>query len=151
MARSHKLQAHFYRACAAEAREALRRKGIDTFHGYARFTGPNTVELGEAGLFEARHIFIATGARPAPLGFPGEQYLIHNEAFLELEELPQRLVLVGGGYIAAEFSHIAARAGAKVTILQRAERMLSHFDPDLVDWLRRAFSVLGSTFEPGTR
>ena len=46
-----------------------------------------------------------------------------------MEELPARVALVGGG-IAAEFSHIAARAGAKVTILQRGERMLTHFDPD---------------------
>lgn len=118
-------------------------KGIDTFHGYARFTGRNSVELGKTGAFEARHILIATGARPAPLGFPGEQYLIDNEAFLELEALPQRIVLVGGGYIAAEFSHIAGRAGAKVTILQRAERMLTHFDPDLVGWLMESFQRAG--------
>jgi glutathione reductase (NADPH) len=51
---------------------------------------------------------------------------------LALEDLPKRIVMVGGGYIAAEFSHIAARAGAKVTVLERAERMLMRFDPELV-------------------
>ena len=55
--------------------------------------------------------------------------------FLELDELPKRIVLVGGGYIAAELSHIAARAGASVTVLQRSERMLKTFDADLVGWL----------------
>src|SRR5260370_27761179 len=57
--------------------------------------------------------------------------------------MPQRMGLVGGGSIGAEFSHIAARAGAKVTILQRGERMLAHFDPDLVDWLMEKFGTIG--------
>jgi glutathione reductase (NADPH) len=118
-------------------------KGIDTYHGYARFTGRNTVELDGEGSFEARHILIASGARPAPLGIPGEEHLITNEEFLDMEELPARIALVGGGYIAAEFSHIAARAGAQVTILQRGERMLTQFDPDLVDWLMESFREIG--------
>jgi len=57
--------------------------------------------------------------------------------------LPKRIVMVGGGYIAAEFSNIAARAGAKVTVLQRAERMLTHFHPELVGWLMETFSEIG--------
>jgi glutathione reductase (NADPH) len=77
------------------------------------------------------------------LGIPGEQHLVTSEEFLTLEQLPRRIVLVGGGYIAAEFSHIAARAGAKVTVLQRAERMLTHFDPDLVDDLMAKFRSVG--------
>jgi len=51
--------------------------------------------------------------------------------------------MVGGGYIAAEFSHLAARAGGHVTVLQRAERMLPAFDPDLVGWLMEKFAELG--------
>lgn len=66
-----------------------------------------------------------------------------NESFLALETLPKRIALVGGGFIAAEFSHIAARAGAKVTILQHADRMLKEFDPDLVGWLMASFDALG--------
>ncbi len=62
---------------------------------------------------------------------------------MELERLPDRIVTVGGGYIAAEFSHIAARAGAKVVILQRGERMLPQFDPDLVGWLMEKFQEIG--------
>jgi glutathione reductase (NADPH) len=57
--------------------------------------------------------------------------------------LPQHIVLVGGGHIAAEFSHIAARAGARVTVLQRPDRMLPAFDPDLVGWLMEKFDELG--------
>lgn len=124
-------------------------KGIDAFHGRVRFKGPNTLDI-EGKVIEADHVLIAAGAEPIPLSIPGEEHLIDNESFLELESLPQRIVLVGGGYIAAEFSHIAARAGAKVTILQHGERMLKHFDPDLVDWLMDKFLELGIDVRTGT-
>lgn len=117
-------------------------KEIDTFHGKARFTGPNTLQVGDTVL-EAKHILLASGAEPVKLNIPGEEYLIDNEGFLELENLPDRIVCVGGGYIAAEFSHLAARAGAKVTVLQHGARMLKEFDADLVGWLMESFSTLG--------
>src|SRR5216684_841093 len=108
----------------------------------ARFTGPDAVTV--AGQeFEAGHILIATGARPVPLWLAGAQHIITSDRFLELESLPRRIVLIGGGYIAAEFSHLAARAGAQVTVLQRADHMLPHFDPDLVGWLMVKFTELG--------
>ncbi|KKL87729.1 hypothetical protein LCGC14_1931770, partial [marine sediment metagenome] len=117
-------------------------KGIDTYHGKARFIGKNMVQV-EGEALEAKHILIASGAEPIALNIPGEQYLLDNEGFLALETLPRRIVLVGGGYIAAEFSHIAARAGAQVTILQNEERMLKEFDADLVGWLMVSFTGLG--------
>lgn len=116
--------------------------GIDTFHGHARFTAQNMMVVDGAAL-EGRYFLIAAGAEPIKLGIPGAQYLVTHEEFLALESLPQRIVLVGGGYIAAEFAHIAARAGAQVTIVQRGERMLKHFDPDLVGWLMEKFRALG--------
>src|SRR5207244_1555598 len=109
-------------------------RGIDAHHGTARFTGPSTIEI-DGQTLQARHVLIATGARPVPLRFPGAGHVITSDQFLELAELPARIVMVGDGYIAAEFSHIAARAGAVVTVLQRADRMLTHFDPELVGWL----------------
>lgn len=120
-----------------------REKGIDTFHAMARFAGPDAVEVDGGERLLARHFLIATGARPVPLAFPGAEHLITNEEFLELDELPNRIALVGGGYIAAEFSHIAAHAGAKVMVLQRGKRMLSRFDPDLVGWLMESFQRAG--------
>ncbi len=105
--------------------------GIDAYHGRARFTGPRTVEVAGERL-EARFVLIATGAVPMRLDIPGENHLVTSTDFLELDALPKRIVLAGGGYIAAEFSHIAARAGAKVTVLEFADRMLTPFDPDLV-------------------
>jgi glutathione reductase (NADPH) len=118
------------------------RSGIDAVHGLARFVGRNAVAVAGEEL-GARHILIASGARPAPLEIPGERLIITSDQFLELDALPAHIVLVGGGYIAAEFSHIAARAGARVTILQRHARMLPAFDPDLVAWLMEKFGELG--------
>jgi len=125
-------------------------KGIETFHDNARFNGRNTMKVDDK-LLESRYFLIAAGAEPVKLGIPGEEYLATSEDFLNLEHLPRRIVLVGGGYIAAEFSHIAARAGAKVTVLQRGERMLVHFDPDLVDWLTEKFGEIGINVRTRTK
>jgi glutathione reductase (NADPH) len=71
-----------------EARYAS--QGIDALHGFARFTGPDTVTV--AGQeFKARHILIATGARPVPLRIPGAEQAITSDRFLELESLPRRI------------------------------------------------------------
>ncbi|MGH6935902.1 MAG: dihydrolipoyl dehydrogenase family protein, partial [Methylocella sp.] len=129
--------------------ERFAKQGINAFHGMARFSGPDTV-LVEGRALKGRNIVIATGARPVPLGIPGAEHAITSDAFMELEHLPDRIVMVGGGYIAAEFSHIAARAGAKVTVLQRAERMLTRFDAELVGWLMEKFLELGIDVLTGT-
>ncbi|MEP7056600.1 MAG: NAD(P)/FAD-dependent oxidoreductase [Caldimonas sp.] len=120
----------------------LAEKGIDTYHERARFTGPNTVQLEGGQALEAKFVLLAVGAEPVTLNIPGEEHLVTNEGFLSLESLPARIALVGGGYIAAEFSHIAARAGASVTVLQHADRMLTQFDPDVVGWLMETFQRL---------
>jgi len=122
--------------------ESFARQGIDAFHGKAYFASPDRIRVAEQTL-AGRHILIASGARPVPLGLPGAEHAITSDAFLELAELPARIVMIGGGYIAAEFAHIAARAGAKVTILQRGARMLAHFDADVVGWLMESFHALG--------
>ena len=99
--------------------------------GAARFTGPHSVQVGDDTL-DAAHVIVAVGAWPAALGIPGGSNLTRSGEFLDLTALPQRLVFVGGGYIAFEFGHIAARAGAAVTIVHQGARPLKHFDKDLV-------------------
>lgn len=117
-------------------------RGIATLHGPTKFLGSNAVSVAGRNL-TARHILIASGAEPVRLGMPGEEHLATSEHFLAMEQLPRRIVLVGGGYIAAEFSHIAARAGAAVTIVQRGPRILPQFEPELVNWLTDSFSAVG--------
>ncbi len=131
-----------------ERERSFAAHGIDTFHGHARFTGRNTMVVGGATL-EGRHFLIAYGAEPIAIKIPGAEHLATHEDFLALETLPRRIVLVGGGYIAAEFAHIAARAGAEVTIVQRGERMLTHFDPDIVGWLMEKFRAIGVDVHTG--
>lgn len=129
--------------------ESYAAKGIVTFHGQARFTGRTTLHV-EGQALDARYVLIAAGAKPVTLDIPGEEHLITNEEFLALDALPERILMVGGGYIAAEFAHIGARAGARVTVLQRGERMLTHFEPELVGWLMERFQVIGIDVRTGT-
>jgi glutathione reductase (NADPH) len=129
--------------------EDFASQGIAAFHGLARFTGPDRVGVGDHAL-RGRHVLIATGARPAVLDFAGASHLMTSDAFMELDRLPRRIVMVGGGYIAAEFSHIAARAGARVTVLQRAAQMLPAFDPEAVGWLMEKFAEIGVDVRTGT-
>jgi len=116
--------------------------GIITRYGRAQFVDRTSVQVGEETLV-GRHVVIATGACHATLGIPGEEHLTTSTQFLDLEELPRRIVFVGGGYIAFEFAHIAARAGAQVQVLHRGSRPLEKFDPDLVALLMQASRELG--------
>ena len=122
--------------------------GVDAYQGRARFTAPNKIEV-EGCELVGRHVLIATGASPVALGIPGAELVSTSDDFLELERLPRRIALIGGGYIAAEFSHLAARAGAEVTILQRSARLLPQFDGDIVGWLMPSFNALGITVHTG--
>ena len=88
-------------------------------------------------ILNGKHILIATDSKPMNPNVPGSESIITSDQFLELgyDNLPDRIVFIGGGYISFEFAHIAARSGAKVTILHRGKQPLEHFDPDLVSRL----------------
>ena len=118
------------------------KAGIAAFHGRARFAGPTTVQVGEETL-EGRYVVIAAGEAPADLGIPGAEHLTTSDQFLGLNELPRRLLFIGGGYIAFEIAHVAALAGSQVTVLHRGPRPLALFDPDLVDQLIERTRELG--------
>ena len=132
--------------------QAWAEMGIEEFHGRARFVGPTTLTVGpgDGARLTGRRILIAAGSIPAPLAFPGADRLTTSEEFLDLDRLPARIVFVGGGYIAFEFAHIAARAGAQVTVLHRGARALEGFDPDLVDLLVARSRALGIRVELDT-
>ncbi len=108
--------------------------GVATFHGSARFTGPNQIDI-DGTQHHAKRFLIASGARPRPLTFPGQQHLIDSSDFLNLDRLPERIVFIGGGFISFEFAHIAARAGTTCVIIDHGDRPLKEFDKDLVDLL----------------
>jgi len=122
--------------------ESFTQAGIATLHGRTRFVDRTTIQVGNETV-SGGHIVIAIGARHAPLGIPGEEYLTTSTGFLDLEVLPRRIAFVGGGYIAMEFAHVAARAGAQVHILHRGDRPLEQFDADLVGQLVQTTRDLG--------
>jgi len=112
----------------------MTKSGIATFHGRARFVGPATIQVGD-DVLEAANVVVAAGAKPVDLNIPGAEHALTSEQFLELDNLPGRIVFIGGGYISFEFAHVAARADARAVILHRGKRPLDRFDPDLVDRL----------------
>ena len=126
--------------------QAWAKIGVEQFHGRARFVDSATLAVADDRLI-GRRVLIAAGAMPAPLKFPGADRLTTSEEFLNLDRMPARIVFVGGGYVSFEFAHVAARAGADVTIVHRGARALEGFDPDLVDLLVRRTRELGIRVE----
>ncbi len=120
--------------------------GIDTIHGFARFVDGSRVRVGDRVL-GAKHIVIATGARPMELPVSGSELMATSDDFLDLDRLPASVVFVGAGYISIEFACVAAVAGAEVTILEMADWALPLFDPDLVGELLGALAELGVDLE----
>lgn len=111
----------------------------------------HTVRLQRSGKpVRARHILVATGGYPAfdpPI--PGGEYGISSNEIFHLPELPRRLLVVGGGYIALEFASLFARLGVAVTVLHRGDNVLRGFDEDIRTRLREALAHAGITFRLG--
>jgi glutathione reductase (NADPH) len=122
--------------------EGFAKAGIAAFHGRARFIGPSTVQVGGEEL-DGRYVVVAAGQKPADLKIPGTEHLTTSTQFLELDELPKRILFIGGGYIAFEFAHVAVRAGSQVTIVHRGPSPLPLFDPELVDLIVKRTRELG--------
>jgi glutathione reductase (NADPH) len=111
----------------------LAKTGVTAFEERAEVLDPHKVRLAKSGSgFTAERILIATGGRPSlPEDLPGAELgITSNEAFL-LPELPRRLLIVGGGYVALEFANVFHGLGSETRILHRGDRMLRGFDDDL--------------------
>lgn len=106
--------------------------GCTVVRGHARFEDPHTVRVGER-LLSADRIFLNVGGRAVVPDLPGLADVDHltNVSMLELDTLPEHLVIVGGGYIALEFAQMYRRFGARVTVVQRGSRLASHEDADV--------------------
>jgi len=110
--------------------QLLANAGVKACHGHARLLDAHTVEVGEQR-FTARTILIATGGKPVfPLEPGWEHGISSNEAF-HLKELPRRVVVAGGGYIAVEFAGIFNGLGSEVTQIYRGPQILRGFDDDV--------------------
>lgn len=108
------------------------RDNLTVYNGDASFTGPKTVEVNGEEL-EADQIFINVGTKPRiPDGFENIEHLT-NASILELEEIPEHLIIVGGGYIGLEFGQMFKRFGSEVTIIDRNDMLLHNEDADIAE------------------
>jgi glutathione reductase (NADPH) len=125
----------------------LTNNKVEIIHDRAEMTGPNMVRLGSGKTLSADKILIATGARPLMPNVPGIEHAISSNEVFHLEELPKRIVIAGGGYIANEFAGIFHQFGSRVTLVNRSETMLRHYDQQLVDRLLQISLSKGIHFE----
>jgi len=111
----------------------LGKAGVDLVHGRAVMKDAHTVEIvGKNQTFTAEKILIATGGRPwKPEDLPGVEHAITSEKAFHLPELPKRILIAGGGYIAVEFAGIFAGLGVETTLIYRGPNILRGFDDDV--------------------
>ena len=107
-------------------------KGCTVVRGHARFEDPHTLRIGE-DVLEADRIFLNVGGRAVIPDIPGlaEVDYMTNVGILELDRVPEHLVIIGGSYIALEFAQMYRRFGAEVTVVQRGPRLCGREDPDV--------------------
>ena len=114
-----------------DAMQGVAEKRGTIYRGIAKFAGPNTIAIGDTKI-EGANIIIATGSKPRPLQIPGAELMTTSDDVLSERSQPNEVVFVGGGVIAMEFSHVYARAGTKVTILEALPQLLPRMDGDAV-------------------
>ena len=114
----------------------------DIYKGKAKFVADNAIEVNGERI-EADNFVIATGSITRPLTLPGAELMITSDDVLSERELPQEVVFIGGGVIAMEFSHVYARAGSKVTILELMPQLLPRLDSDAVNAIRGESERIG--------
>ena len=130
------------------AMEDLAASRGKVYRGEAKFTGPNSIEV-DGEQITADNFVIATGSITRPLSLPGAEYLITSDDVLDERELPDEVVFIGGGVIAMEFSHVYARAGSKVTILEVMPQLLPRLDADAVAAISAESERIGITLKTG--
>jgi glutathione reductase (NADPH) len=116
--------------------------GATILRGRARLQGPNTIEI-EGRTVSTRFVLIATGSAPIPADLPGGEHTITSDEAFALPALPERIVIVGGGYVGLEFAGIFRGLGARVALATRGEQILTSFDEDVREHLTRELGKRG--------
>ena len=135
----------------------FKKNRIQRIQGEARLLGPGRVEVnpaeGQTGVIRAKAVLLATGSVPAELPFlrfDGERILSSTEV-LSLEEVPEHLVVVGGGAIGLELGQVWSRLGARVTVVELEQQILPQADTKLARLLQRSLKKQGMEIYTGTR
>ncbi len=128
-----------------ESPETFRRMGAEVAFGGARFVDDKVLDVGDTGRVTADRILIATGSHAITPTIPGlakAGYIDHVGLF-HLQQLPRRLAVIGGGPVGSEMAQALSRLGSRVTIIQRAPRLLPREDPELSEILKSVFEHEG--------
>ncbi|MDE3028663.1 MAG: glutathione-disulfide reductase, partial [Paracoccaceae bacterium] len=144
-----KLDAELNRLEAAY-RGTLTRAGVTIHDARAVVVDAHTVELSTGGQFTAKHILIATGARPFMPDVPGAELAITSNEVFQWQALPRRVLVVGGGYIASEFACILNGLGVEVTQYYRGAQILRGFDDEARGHVAEAMRDAGVAIHCGT-
>jgi glutathione reductase (NADPH) len=127
--------------------DILDRNEVEIFTQRATISGPNEVTLADGTKYSVATILVATGARPVVPDIPGAEHgVTSNEMFL-LDKMPKRAVIAGGGYIANEFAGILHEFACEVTIINRGDRILRHYDEQIRDRLLQISLTKGINFK----
>ncbi|RMH17377.1 MAG: FAD-containing oxidoreductase [Acidobacteria bacterium] len=120
-------------------------EGVTLYRGHARFTGRRTVRLDGGETLRAEMIFINVGGRARVPDLPGvrEVPFLTSSGLLELEQLPEHLIVVGGSYIGLEFAQMYRRFGSRVTVVERGTRLIARDDEDVSETIREVLEREG--------
>ncbi|MBW4491257.1 MAG: glutathione-disulfide reductase [Trichocoleus desertorum ATA4-8-CV12] len=125
--------------------QALSKAGVEVLSGRAIFVDPHTLEVGDRRV-TANKILIAVGGRPAKPNFPGAEHALTSREMFQLPQLPERIAIIGGGYIGVEFASLLRNLGSEVTLVDTAEQILSGFDSDLGHEVQAGLTQRGIRF-----
>ncbi|MGQ0558049.1 MAG: glutathione-disulfide reductase [Sphingosinicella sp.] len=126
--------------------EILQNHAVDILPQRATLTGPNQVALADGTKLSAGTILIATGAHPVVPKLPGAKHGITSNEVFHLEKMPKRVVIAGGGYIANEFAGIFHQFSCHVTLVNRSDKILRHYDEQIRDRLLTISMMKGIEF-----
>ncbi len=127
------------------------RPTLDLYRGHGRFTGPHTVEVNGEELTSEK-IFINTGTRPRIIPLPGldEVDFLTNRNVMDVTEVPEHLLILGGNYLGLEFGQMFTRFGSKVTVVELMDQIIPREDEDVAQTLQAALEDEGMTFHLGS-
>lgn len=120
----------------------LQKSGVNIISGRAKLLDGHTVAV-DAGQYSAERILIATGGWPFVPDIPGKQHILTSNDMFFLDQLPNRIIIFGGGYIAVEFAGILHGLGVDTSICLRGQKLLNGFDEDIRDFLAHEMTGKG--------
>lgn len=113
--------------------------GVTVFESRARINGPHKISVGDK-IVHAKHILIAVGGWPWVPEFPGSEHVITSNEVFSLQQLPEKIAVIGGGYIALEFASIFSRLGCETTLIYRGDQLLRGFDHEVRHFISEEIS-----------